>query len=164
MSKHIEIFKQHLSRDTANEFEGLVAQNADIHWRKKAGRISLHLRKKLRNEGLKQTDLAEMLNVSPQQVNKWLKGKENLKLETIAKLEQALNIELIKVTSYKEEVKTIFSEQKVILNPKGLEHFMLKVGENFLNSDFANVVSINGPKEVDKETIQKDNQVHSKTA
>ena len=36
-----------------------------------------------------------MIGVSPQYVNKIVKGKENLTLDTISKLEQALGIKLI---------------------------------------------------------------------
>lgn len=35
--------------------------------------------------------------VSKEQVNKWLKGKENFTFETIARIEDALNIELMSV-------------------------------------------------------------------
>jgi ribosome-binding protein aMBF1 (putative translation factor) len=35
------------------------------------------------------------MKVSPQQINKIVKGQENLTLETISKLEIALNIQLI---------------------------------------------------------------------
>ena len=47
------------------------------------------------NEQMTQKALAEMIGVSPQYINKVLKGQENLSLETIAKLSEALNIELI---------------------------------------------------------------------
>lgn len=49
---------------------------------------------------LNQTRLAEMLDVSPQQISKIVKGQENLTLETIYKLSNALNVELIQFPSY----------------------------------------------------------------
>lgn len=52
-------------------------------------------------EKLNQTKLAETLNVSPQQISKIVKGKENLTLETIYKLSKALNFELITFPEYK---------------------------------------------------------------
>jgi transcriptional regulator with XRE-family HTH domain len=49
-----------------------------------------------------------MLGVSPQQVNKILKGSENLTLDTIEKIELVLGIELITVLQEDEKVvKTI---------------------------------------------------------
>lgn len=44
-----------------------------------------------------QKELAERLGISPQQVNKIVKGQENLTLETVSRLEQALEIRLIEV-------------------------------------------------------------------
>jgi transcriptional regulator with XRE-family HTH domain len=47
------------------------------------------------SEQMTQKTLAEKVGVSPQYINKVLKGQENLSLQTIAKLSEALNIELI---------------------------------------------------------------------
>ena len=47
------------------------------------------------SEQMTQKTLAEMVGVSPQYINKVLKGQENLSLQTISKLSEALNIELI---------------------------------------------------------------------
>lgn len=52
-------------------------------------------------EDLNQAKLAEALGVSPQQVSKIVQGKENLTLETIYKLSQALKVELISFPDYK---------------------------------------------------------------
>jgi transcriptional regulator with XRE-family HTH domain len=52
-------------------------------------------------EDLSQTKLAELINVTPQYISKILKGQENLTLETIAKLSEALNVELICFPHYK---------------------------------------------------------------
>jgi DNA-binding XRE family transcriptional regulator len=49
---------------------------------------------------LNQSRLAEMLDVSPQQITKIVKGKENLTLETIYKFSKALDIELISFPEY----------------------------------------------------------------
>jgi plasmid maintenance system antidote protein VapI len=53
------------------------------------------------NDELNQSRLAEMLNVTPQQITKIVKGQENLTLETIYKLSKALNVELITFPEYK---------------------------------------------------------------
>ena len=47
------------------------------------------------SEEMIQKSLAEKVGVSPQYINKVLKGQENLSLQTIAKLSEALNMELI---------------------------------------------------------------------
>ncbi|MEQ8239376.1 MAG: helix-turn-helix transcriptional regulator [Cyclobacteriaceae bacterium] len=55
---------------------------------------------------LSQKWLAEQLEVSPQYVTKLLKGKENLTIQTIMKLEGALGIKLIALAEEKTELKT----------------------------------------------------------
>jgi len=52
------------------------------------------------NPELNQAKLASLLNVSPQQISKIVKGKENLTLETIYNLSQALSVELISFPNY----------------------------------------------------------------
>ena len=47
------------------------------------------------SEEMTKKTLAEKVGVSPQYINKVLKGQENLSLQTIAKLSEALNMELI---------------------------------------------------------------------
>lgn len=47
--------------------------------------------------GMTQKHLAELIGVSPQYISKILKGQENLTLETISKLEAALDIQLLKI-------------------------------------------------------------------
>ena len=47
------------------------------------------------NENMTKETLAQMIGVSNEYMNKILKGQENLSLEIIAKLSEALNVELI---------------------------------------------------------------------
>jgi transcriptional regulator with XRE-family HTH domain len=49
----------------------------------------------MRQIGLTQKELAERMNCSQQYVSKILKGKENMSLDTLTKLENALDICLI---------------------------------------------------------------------
>lgn len=58
-------------------------------------KVALNILRTLRSQGKKQTDLAEALKVSPQQVNKWVKGKENFTLETIGKINAALGTDML---------------------------------------------------------------------
>jgi transcriptional regulator with XRE-family HTH domain len=51
--------------------------------------------------GLNQSELARQVGVSSQYVSKIIQGKENLTLETIAKLSEALKVELISFPPYK---------------------------------------------------------------
>lgn len=66
-------------------------------WLEKSFQIALQANLAMREKGISQKEIAEQLQVSPQQVSEWLKGQENLTLETIVRLENALGIELIEV-------------------------------------------------------------------
>lgn len=50
---------------------------------------------KMEEQGLNQRELAERMNCTQQYVSKVLKGRENLSLETLYKIETALNFTII---------------------------------------------------------------------
>ncbi len=52
-----------------------------------------------------QKELAEILKCSPQNVNNLLSGTENFKLETITKIEQVLNTNLIQVPKFESTIQ-----------------------------------------------------------
>lgn len=64
-------------------------------WLKKSAAIAVKVLDALKAQELTQKDLAERMNVSPQHINKIVKGQENLTLETITNLELALGIKII---------------------------------------------------------------------
>jgi ribosome-binding protein aMBF1 (putative translation factor) len=59
--------------------------------------IAGHIRKILKDKGWTQTELAKMLEVSPQALTRILKGRQNLTLQTIRKIENVLDVMLITV-------------------------------------------------------------------
>jgi plasmid maintenance system antidote protein VapI len=73
-------------------------------WLDRSAKIAIKILSVLRNNRKEnrlpnsQKDLAEMMGVSPQQVNKMVKGSENLTLETISKIEKALGIQLMEIS------------------------------------------------------------------
>ena len=70
-------------------------------WLNYSSNIALRIIAALEQQAhMTQKALAEKLEVSPQYINKILKGQENLSLATIAKLSEVLNIELISFTTY----------------------------------------------------------------
>ena len=64
-------------------------------WLKKSAAIAVRVLDALKAQNLSQKELAERMNVSPQQISKIVKGQENLTLETISNLELALDIQII---------------------------------------------------------------------
>lgn len=81
--------------------------------------IALKVLSKLDELNWSQRKLASELKVSPQQVSKIIKGKENLTLETVVKLQQVLDIPIlasfyenkIQAFSFDEFLKSDISQQ-----------------------------------------------------
>jgi len=71
------------------------------HWIKEAAIISVRIQEALKDEKITQKALAERLSVAPQWINRVIKGKENLTLSSIKKIESALNIRLIHIADGK---------------------------------------------------------------
>lgn len=97
-------------RDKINKIKGSKKSNwrenaayrQDSKWREYSLQIARRILAVIdENEGLNQSKLAEILNVTPQQISKIVKGKENLTLDTIYKLSKALDFELIIFPDYK---------------------------------------------------------------
>lgn len=59
------------------------------------------------NSEMSQKSIAESLGVSTQYINKVVKGQENLSLETIAKISDAIGVELITFPIYKDDFVTL---------------------------------------------------------
>src|SRR5205085_6857076 len=75
----------------------------DNKWLLYSSEIALRILALIENDKeLNQTKLAAAINVSRQHINKIIQGKENLTLETIYKLSQALQFELITFPPYKD--------------------------------------------------------------
>jgi ribosome-binding protein aMBF1 (putative translation factor) len=73
-------------------------------WLLKSQAIALKILRSLRAQGLTQKELATQLNVTPQQVNKWVKGGENFTMETLTKIEQVLKIVLIEIPTEQPKI------------------------------------------------------------
>lgn len=89
-------------------------------WLRKSRRIAVRILSVLSEKGMQQKELAEALEVSPQQVSKIVKGKQNLTLETISKLEAVLDVKLFEVPEpqfqmevERKGVRTNISNKKV---------------------------------------------------
>lgn len=101
----VEAFNTYLKPGIDNTWrEDVAYRKANKGWLKKSAQIAIKINRALRDKKMSQKDLADKLNVSAQQVNKILKGRENLTLETISKLEGALDLELISILRANEVV------------------------------------------------------------
>jgi transcriptional regulator with XRE-family HTH domain len=64
-------------------------------WLQYSRKIAIKLALAMKQQNLSRQDVAERMGCSPQYVSRLLKGEENLSLETICKLEDALNISIL---------------------------------------------------------------------
>ena len=69
-------------------------------WLKLSHLIAFRVLNRLDELNMTQKEFASRVKVSPQQVSKWVKGNENLTLDTISILEVALNIDLISIPGF----------------------------------------------------------------
>ena len=74
--------------------------NANKDWLDKSSLIALKILRFLMAKNITQKELAEKIAVTPQYINKIVKGRENLTLETICKIEKVIGISLIDVPDY----------------------------------------------------------------
>ena len=106
-------------------------------WLDKSALIALKILNTLSSKSIFQKDLAEKIGVSPQYINKVIKGRENLSLETICKIEKALDISLIEVpffeTSQVLNVSTFDESYRITRN-----FATLIVSENLELQTFSN--------------------------
>ena len=63
-------------------------------WLQYSRRIAIKIALAMKQQNLSRQDVADRMGCSPQYVSRLLKGEENLSLETICKLEEALNISI----------------------------------------------------------------------
>jgi ribosome-binding protein aMBF1 (putative translation factor) len=93
-----EKFKQLVAQEPTNSLERTKQRVKNRAILRASSKIAMDILFKLDELGWTQKKLAELLEVSPQQVNKIVRGGENLTLETIVKLEEVLELQIL----YKE--------------------------------------------------------------
>ena len=91
------------SPETSNWKAKAQYRRDNREWLKRSAIIAIKVLDALKAQKLTQKDLAERLDVSPQYINKIVKGEENLTLETITNLELALGIQIILTDSENKE-------------------------------------------------------------
>lgn len=64
-------------------------------WLLYSRKIAIKIAFAMKQQNLSRQDVADRMGCSPQYVSRLLKGEENLSLETICKLEKALNIPIL---------------------------------------------------------------------
>jgi transcriptional regulator with XRE-family HTH domain len=95
-----EKLKKYISKEKSTWLDQADFYEANKEWLDKSALIAVKILSTLKSKSITQKELAEEIGVSPQYINKVVKGFENLSLETICKIEKSLGITLVSVPSY----------------------------------------------------------------
>lgn len=95
--QNLENFQKLVSKEKSGLLEKLKWEKENEQWLDHSFQIALNVVRAMRKQNLNQKDLAQLMQVTPQYISKMLKGKENLSLQTISKLEEVLAIKLITI-------------------------------------------------------------------
>ncbi|HKJ32394.1 MAG TPA: helix-turn-helix transcriptional regulator [Balneolales bacterium] len=100
---------EEIAEDDGSWLEEARYRKENRYWLRKSQRIAIRVLVTLRERGMQQKELAEQMGVSPQHISKIVKGKENLTLQTISKLEQILGITLFQIPDFPKRDEEPFS-------------------------------------------------------
>jgi transcriptional regulator with XRE-family HTH domain len=109
------VLEKYFGEIKESKFIELATQwEAEKIWKEKSQHIALELLDFLDENNLTQKAFAAMMGISPQAVNKWLKGQENFTLETIAKLEAVMKRNLIEIVTNTATTEIVMEESATI--------------------------------------------------
>lgn len=93
--KTIDFLVSHQSDSPSKWREDAEWNRENWSWLRHSQRIAVKVLLQMKKEKITQQALAERMNCTQQYISKILKGKENMSLDTLSKLEDALGISLI---------------------------------------------------------------------
>lgn len=93
--KTLAFLEAHQSETPSKWREEAEWMRENASWLRHSQQIAVKVLLKMKELHLTQKALAERMNCTQQYVSKILKGKENLSLDTITRLEEALEISLV---------------------------------------------------------------------
>lgn len=94
-------FDKLISDKQSGWLEDALWREENQDWLKKSAMIAIRILREIRKQkpinGMSQKKLADEMRVTPQYVNKIVKGQENLSLQTISKIENVLGIKITEI-------------------------------------------------------------------
>lgn len=94
----ISKLNEHRSETPSKWRDNAEWRMANKSWLRYLQRIAMMMLDKMEELGLTQKALAERMGCSQQYISRVLKGTENLSIETISKIETALQLEILEPT------------------------------------------------------------------
>ena len=132
-----------LSKEKSNWKDKAEWRLKNKSWLKHSRKIAIRLNSILHERGMTKKQLAELMNVSPPQVTKIMKGRENLTLETIDKLERALGVNLIFQENKSKEktviIKVSYNDFPVVLSQS---HNSIYKGKSIISKANNNLTAV----------------------
>lgn len=115
-TKNLENFQNLVSNENSGWLDKFLHYKANKKWLDNSSKVAVNVLEALKEKGMSQRDLAEKMGISAQQINKIVKGQQNLTFETVGKLEDALGITLIDIVGFKStnNIKTNATQIKAI--------------------------------------------------
>lgn len=98
MSRAIEFLEAHQSPTPSRWREDAQWRRDNEYWLKYSRYITLQVLRAMDEQSVTQTELARRMGCTQQYVSNLLKGSSNMTLETIARLELTLDIDLVRST------------------------------------------------------------------
>lgn len=98
MNNTVEKLRQHQSATPSKWREAAEERQANKGWLRFSQGVAMRMLDKMEQMHLTQKGLAELMGCSQQYVSKILKGRENLTLDTMYKIEEALHLEIMPKT------------------------------------------------------------------
>jgi len=95
MEQIIKKLRKHESSTPSRWREEAEYRHENKTWLRHSQHVAMLMLDRMEILGLTQKDLAVQMNVSQQYVSRILKGRENLSLETLAKIEDILHINIL---------------------------------------------------------------------
>lgn len=109
---------------------------ANKNWLLKSAAIALKILSTLKERNLPQVEFAQQMGTTPQNISKLLKGQENFTLETICKIENCLNIELINVPKYLTTIEIKTTDIRWVPNKTDFFKFKTTWNNRIITDDY----------------------------
>jgi ribosome-binding protein aMBF1 (putative translation factor) len=97
MNSTIEKLNAHKSSTPSKWREEAQYRVENRAWLRHSQMIAMRVLDEMENKGLTQKEFAQRVGCSQQYISRILKGKENLSIETISKIEAALGVSILEI-------------------------------------------------------------------
>ena len=129
METNREKFNKIATSTNTELLEEIAYRNANREWLRRSNRIAAKVLMALKEQKMTQKDLAEKMSVTPQYINKIVKGGENLTTETITKLENILGIAI-----FADSIRDKNTKESSIYNGTYDEAYYASASDEFLKN------------------------------